>query len=91
MTARYNSLPHAWDEVRGAANLEESLSFKHLRKTSANEMRKLAGAEVADVHLAHGEQLRMIGPYTERLWDQHKAATLQLREVFKAVWAVSKP
>jgi integrase len=87
VSAKYNAFPHAWDAVREAAGLKDALSFKHLRKTSANEMRKLAGMEVADVHLAHGEKLKMIGPYTDRLWDQHKAATGQLREVFKKVWS----
>ena len=86
-STRYNSFPHAWDELRKAAKVPDAPAFKALRKTSANALRKIAGEEVADVHLAHAEKLKMIGPYADKLWDEHQKATQKLRAAFKSVWS----
>jgi hypothetical protein len=61
--------------------------MKFLRHTSGNEVKKIAGGEISEVHLAHTEGLKMQGPYTERLWDQHAKALRELRKVFAPVWA----
>jgi hypothetical protein len=65
----------------------DSPPMKFLRHTSANEVKKLAGGEVSEIHLAHTEGLKMQGPYTDRLWAEHAKALTKLRRVFASVWS----
>lgn len=60
--------------------------FKFLRHTSANEIRKIAGAEIASLHLAHTEGNKMLGVYTDSLRDKHAEAVDLLRSAFAPVW-----
>jgi hypothetical protein len=80
-------IPKLWGGLRKSAKLPDAPDFKFLRHTSGNEIKKIAGGEISEIHLAHREGLKMQGPYTERLWDEHAKATRKLRSVFRTVWS----
>lgn len=84
---KYNSIPQLWEATKLASGLRgDILPFHNLRHTSANEIKKIAGPDVADIHQGHKERATMQAIYTEKLWEEHARATRKLRSVFLKVF-----
>ena len=82
----YNSLPQLWDDLKEKAGVSKDiLPFHNLRHTSANEIKKIAGPDIADIHQGHKERAAMQAIYTEKLWAEHAEAVRKLRKIFGKV------
>lgn len=87
MHGKYGSrlISIAYAEVRDAV-CPNAPDFKFLRHTSGNEIKRIGGSEVSEVHLAHTESFKLQSTYTDRLWEQHADAVAKLRGVFEPIW-----
>ncbi len=78
-----------WLKLREKAGMSRTLSFKYLRKTGADLIRRIDGVEVSEMYLAHVEPRTMSRPYTNRSWKQLDAALAKLRCQFENIWKIS--
>ncbi|QDV36368.1 hypothetical protein [Tautonia plasticadhaerens] len=89
---RSNAIPRLWDDLlkrvlRDHPNFPR-LPFNSLRDTSADMIRRLAGEEVASLHLAHKHQSKdeNLGRYTNPVRKRHFRALRRLERKLESVF-----
>jgi hypothetical protein len=92
---RSNSIPRLWADLLKRVRVDHPdfplLPFNSLRDTSANMVRRLAGEEIASLHLAHKHQSKdeNLGRYTNPVRKKHFKALRVLERKLKAVFDVA--
>lgn len=81
-----DAVRQVWRKLRVEAGRPDALSFKYLRKTGGDCMKRLDGIEVSEMYLAHVEMQRMSRHYTNRDWDRMNASLREMREIFRPMW-----
>ena len=89
---RAQVIPRLWNDLLDRIEKDHPTfpryAFNTLRDTSANEIRKIAGAEIASIHLAHKHQSKdeNLGRYTNPIRRKHFRAIKRLEEKWQAVF-----
>lgn len=81
-----DAVRQVWRKLRIAAGVPDALSFKYIRKTGGDCMKRLDGIEVSEMYLAHVETQRMSRHYTNRDWDRMNASLRAMRDIFEPMW-----
>lgn len=94
---RKQAIPNLWsrllDRVIKDRPTFRRLPFNSLRDTSANFVRRLAGEEIASVHLAHKHQSKdeNLGRYTNPSRRRHSRTLQRLETKLRSVFAAAGP
>lgn len=89
---RSNAIPRLWADLLRRVRVDHpefpTLPFNSLRDTSANMVRRLAGEEIALLHLAHKHQSKdeNLGRYTNPVRKKHFKALRRLERKLSAVF-----
>jgi hypothetical protein len=95
---RSQDIPNAWSRLLKRIQKDipdfRRLPFNSLRDTSGDFIRRIAGGEIASLHLAHKHQTgdENLGRYTNPLRRRHTKAILKLEEKMETVFdGVAEP
>lgn len=89
---RANAIPRLWDDLLKRVLRDHPdfprLPFNSLRDTSSNMIRRLAGEEIASLHLAHKHQSKdeNLGRYTNPVRKRHFRAIRRLERKLESVF-----
>lgn len=81
-----DAVRQVWRKLRVQAGVPDALSFKYLRKTGADYMKRLDGVETSEMYLAHVEAQQMSRHYTNRDWDRMNETLWKMRDIFEPMW-----
>ena len=80
---RSDSIAMAWAKLLKKTPEAAQLPFKYLRKTGADMVRRIAGKEISEVHLAHSDGSVYTNADFEKLADAVMKAREQLAPIFE--------